>query len=737
MKQVLVKGGKVHLETVPPPAIAPGMALVRVRYSLISSGTESGFVSGGGTAAFALKKARDPLNVEKVKRKLATVGVKGTLDIVRSKLFEFQAPGYSTSGVIVAFGDGVPGFRVGDRVACAGVGYATHAEYNAVPHQLLTPLPDAVDFEAGAFVALGAIAMQGVRRAAPTLGETAVVLGLGLVGQLAAQVARAAGCHVIACDPIESRRVLAAELGAEAVCAPDALAGVVHEWSGGHGADAVLVCAASKDSTIANQAIELCRQRGRVSVIGAVGMHLAREALYLKEIDFSLSCSYGPGRYQPAYEEKGLDYPIGHVRWTEGRNMAEFLRLVAAGTVRVAPLISAIENIDHAAAAYDAVLGGAGDTIAALIRYGVESLPPACGGAGGGKPNPVLQLRAITPPPGSTGIAVIGAGAFARAVHLPNLKRIAGCHLEAVVSRTGSTAKQAGDTFGARYCTTDFNAVLADDTVHTVIIATRHHLHAPQVLAALDAGKHVFVEKPMALTVAECEAICAKASETGLLVSVGYNRRLSRYAHAAKAAVAKMAGPKQVLYRCNAGALPADHWTLDLEVGGGRILGEAVHFFDFCCWLLDGEPVSIVAEAPGTALAADDLTTVMRFADGSLATVMYCTTGALASGKERVDIFGGGGSICIDDFRSVQCHGVAGKSTRTGREDKGHLALLEKFVRAVRGEAKLAVTAAHGLRATRIAVMALAAARDSAQTDQTDGTDGTQAQAHALEGPPP
>ncbi|MBL7644678.1 MAG: bi-domain-containing oxidoreductase [Candidatus Hydrogenedentes bacterium] len=734
MKQVLVKGGRVHLETVPPPAIGLGMALVRVSYSLISSGTESSFVSSGGTAAYALKKAKDPLNIEKVKRKLATVGVKGTLDIVRGKLLEFQAPGYSTSGVIVACGADVPGFRVGDRVACAGVGYACHAEFNAVPHQLLTPLPDGVDFDAGAFVALGAIAMQGVRRAQPTFGETIVVIGLGLVGLLAAQVVRAAGCRVIGCDPVVTRRNLALELGVEAACAPDELEGVVHEWSAGYGADAVIVCAASKDSAIANQAIDLCRPRGRVSVVGAVGMHLEREGLFRKEVDFSLSCSYGPGRYDTAYEENGLDYPIGHVRWTEGRNMAEFLRMVAEGKVRVSSLISRIDSVDDAASAYDAITRGDGDTIAALLRYSISNedrlgvhppFPPVhlrrifdSGGM-----DPVLNLRSINPPAGSIGVAVVGAGAFAQAFHLPNLQRIEGCHLEAVAARTGSSAKQTGERFGARYCTTDIDVILADPKVHAVVIATRHNLHAAQALAALDAGKHVFVEKPMALTVADCEAICAKASETGLLVTVGYNRVSSPHARAAKAALAKVSGPTQVIYRCNAGPRPADHWSLDPEEGGGRILGEAVHFYDFCCWLLNADPVSVIAQAAGIAPDWNDLTTLLRFPDGSLATVIYCTTGSLNSGKERIEIYRGGGSIVIEDYRGVRFDGLPGKSVKPGREDKGQFGLLQNFIRAVRGEEPLEVTAAHGLRATRIALEALASARGTSRTNWTDRTD--------------
>jgi predicted dehydrogenase len=326
-------------------------------------------------------------------------------------------------------------------------------------------------------------------------------------------------------------------------------------------------------------------------------------------------------------------------------------------------------------------------------------------------PDPVLSLRSVDPPAGNIGVAVIGAGAFAQAFHLPNLQRIEGCHLEAVAARTGSSAKQTGERFRARYCTTDLDAILADPKVHAVVVATRHNLHAAQTLAALDAGKHVFVEKPMAMTLADCEAICTKAADKGLLVSVGYNRTFSPHARAAKAALAKVSGPMQVLYRCNAGPRPADHWSLDPQEGGGRILGEAVHFFDFCCWLLDADPVSISAQAAGIALDWNDLTTLLRFPDGSLATVIYCTTGSLNSGKERIEIYGGGGSIVIEDFRGLRFDGLPGKSVKPGREDKGAFGLLQNFIRAVRGEEPLEVTAAHGLRATRIALEAIASAR--------------------------
>ena len=705
MKQVLVRGGKVQVEEVPPPAVKPGTALVRVRRSVISSGTESGFVSERGTASFVMKKAGDPLNIEKVKRKLAAVGVKGTIDVIKSKLFEFQVPGYSTAGTIVECGQGLAGFRVGDRVACAGVGYASHAEYNVVPQNLLTPIPDGVDFDEAAYVTLGAIAMQGVRQAMPTFGETIVVMGLGLLGQLTMQIVRAAGCRAIGSDPIASKRTLADSLGAEATSAPDALNAVVNEWTGGYGADAAIVCAASKGSEVANAALDLCRHKGRVTVVGAVGMHLARESLYMKELDFRLSCSYGPGRYQPAYEEKGLDYPIGYVRWTEGRNMAEFLRMVAEKKVAVRPLISVVEPVEQAPKAYSAILDKDRETISAVISYGDDEAPAEA---------PVehkLVLKAAKPKKDQVGVAVIGAGGFASAFHLPNLAKMPEARLEAVVDIVGHKAKTAAEKHGARYCTSDYESVLADDDVDAVVVATRHNLHPTIAIAAAEAGKHVFVEKPLAITVSECEEVCEVVEKAGVLLSVGFNRRFSKFSQQAKEILQTWRGPKMILYRCNAAPYAPGQWTADPEEGGGRIVGEAVHFFDLCCWFLDQDPVDIRAERIDadneTISTTDNMSVLLRFQDGSLATVLYCSMGHPALPKEQVEIFGAAEAICIDDYRGIRFGGGGHKDVKQSEEHKGQYELLENWIKAIRGEAELSVSARHGLRATRIAQEAM------------------------------
>lgn len=712
MKQVFVKSGKAVVEEVPVPLPAPGMALVRVVASLISSGTESGFFSEGGALGYLLKKASDPRNVEKVKRKLATVGFKGTLDIVRNKVLEPQAPGYSSAGVIIELGPDTPFFHVGDRVACSGVGYACHAEYNAVPHPLLTPIPDPLSFEEAAFVSLGAIALQGVRRAQPTLGETFVVIGLGLIGQLVVQILRAGGCHVIGCDVVPSRRELAKELGADVVGMPDQLEGIVQEETAGYGADGVLICAASKESGITNHALRLCRSRGRVVIIGAVGMHLERESMYANELDFLMSCSYGPGRYNPLYEERGLDYPIGYVRWTQGRNMSEFLRMASEKKVCLTPLITVREPVERAESAYDMVLRG-GQTIAAILQYGAatQSLEQQ-------RMVRRLNLSDMPKTKADISIAIIGAGAIATGHHLPNLKRIPGCSVRAIATRSGIKAKQLAKQHGTAYCTTDYREVLADDGVDAVVIATRHHIHKEIALAAIEAGKHVFVEKPLALTADECEEICTAAMQRGVLLTVGFNRRFAPLAIEAKQLLKQAAGSVTLLYRCNAGTLPANHWVFDPIEGGGRIRGEAVHFFDFARWLLEDDPVDIQAVTLRSEIQAyenDSVSVLLRFRNGSQATIVYCGMGSSAMPKERIEIFRGGISLLIDDFKTLSIYDRKCKTVSHRYVNKGLYELMAHFVAALQGKEVLSVTGEDGRWATFIAEEALRKAEGAAK----------------------
>jgi predicted dehydrogenase/threonine dehydrogenase-like Zn-dependent dehydrogenase len=734
MKQVVIKAGKVWVEEVPVPTIEAGMVLVRVLRSAISSGTESSMVSGGGALSLAMKHLKNPLSVEKLKRKFATVGMKATAELVRTKLADPATPGYSSAGIIVEVGAGVPGFKVGDRVACAGVGYACHAEYNLVPHQLVTPIPDGLDYDNAAFVAIGAIAMQGVRRAEPMLGETVVVLGLGLVGQITAGLLRLNGCHVIGYDPVRGSNAPFSEMG-HFTDSAEQLAAFARETTAGYGVDAVVICAGTPSSEVVNSAFDLCRQKGRVVIVGAVGMDLNREAMYRKELDLRISCSYGPGRYSSEYEEKGFDYPIGYVRWTEGRNMAEYLRLMSVQgdggggpflhPLRLSPTVFPVEDAERA---YTEIAEG--KTFAAALRYADvgetenedTALATLMAELRGKKYLRIAGHGSNSHPAKEVGVALIGAGAFATSVQLPILAKMPGVRIAAIATRNGVKAKFIADRYKAAACTTEYRQVLDDPSVDAVLISTRHNLHAQITLDAIAAGKHVLVEKPMALTVEDCQRICDAARQAQVLVSVGFNRRLAPLALKLTNGFPTNAPiPRTILYRCNAGPLPADHWTLDPEVGGGRILGEAVHFFDFVRHLamsgtaLDGitnsntgRLVSVYAESGSRE---EELTTILRFSDGSVATVLYSVSGSPKYGKERIEVFSGGSLAVLEDFLSLEIKDGPGAGQWKSRQDKGHAALLENFIQAVQGKAALQVTAEDGLEATRIAVAALQAAR--------------------------
>lgn len=704
MKQVAVTGGKISVVEVPPPVPGPGMALVQTSFSLISSGTESAFVSSGGAAGLAVKKALNPVIREKLKNRLATTGIRNTCELVWDKLFDAQAPGYSCSGIILETGPDLPHFRPGDRVACSGVGYACHSEQNVVPYQLLTPVPEGVDLEDAAFVSLGAIACQGVRRTTPSFGEVFIVSGLGLVGLLTLQVLKAAGCRVIASDPIPFRRELAATLGADVTAAPEELAHLAFEHSAGYGVDGALICAATKDSTVVNEALRACRQKGRVIVVGAVGMNLEREALYLKELDFGLSCSYGPGRYQPLYEEGGLDYPIGQVRWTQGRNMTAFLQMIQAGQIQVKPLVQVRRSIDAAAEAYEAIQEDK-EVIAALLDYPVADKVA--------DPSPlkrIYTLQTVTKKKDETAVSVLGAGSFASAVLLPALSQLSGCRVHSLACASGLHAQKWAKRFQAAAYSTDYRELLRDPSVDAVFIATRHHLHKSMALDAIAAGKHVFVEKPLALTTADCEEICEAAEKQGVLLSVGFNRRFAPLSLEAKRLFSKGSSPEQLLYRCNAGALPADHWALDPLQGGGRILGEAVHFFDYACWLFEDSPALIQSEClrpQQENRPVDSLSVMIRFSKGAVATILYTGTGSSLLEKEYIEIHGQGKSLVINDFKQLTPYGLGGKAIKNRRIDKGHSSLISHFIRAVQGREPLSVSGEAGRLATWIAEKAL------------------------------
>jgi predicted dehydrogenase/threonine dehydrogenase-like Zn-dependent dehydrogenase len=707
VKQVCLADGEIRVVDVPAPVAGDRMVLVRTSHSLISTGTELASAgTSGGALALVRHALANPELVRKVWDRVGSIGVKQTAELVRSRQHAMLPLGYSASGEVLEAGPGVSHIRAGDRVACAGAGYANHAEVLAVPANLVAVVPHGVSLEDAAFATLGAIGLHGVRRAEPTLGEQFVVLGLGLIGQLVAQFLRVHGARVFGVDLRDERIATAVRQGMEDGVSPAArrLTDAVTEWTCGAGADGVVVCASSGNTALLNEAFDLCRRKGRVVLVGDVPIRIARDRIYRKEIDFRISTSYGPGRYDPAYEEQGRDYPLPYVRWTEGRNLAEVLRLIATGGVSVQALQPAVYPIDEAAVAYERLRAPVAP-LAVLLRY---APPPAV------EQQRVVELRArASRGSGDVVLGVIGAGTFFRAVHLPNLTRHGGFFVKTIATRSGLASREFALRGNIPRAATGADEVLGDPEVEAVLIATRHDQHASLALAAIAAGKHVFVEKPLALTSADAMAVRDAAAAAGVLVAVGFNRRFSPLAIKAREAAQLVRGGRTVVYRVNAGPLPPDHWLLDPQQGGGRIRGEGVHFFDWVRWVIGSEVSRVTASRPGAGQALDlhSLTATFEFRDGSVAVVIYSGEGAGASGKERIEIYGGNQTVLLQDFQALDIYaGGSHVSDRRKRVEKGHFEILDNFHKAVRGTAALGVTAEDGLQATWMAERSLAAA---------------------------
>lgn len=669
----------VAVEDVPAPQLRAGHVLVRTAFSCISPGTE---LSGAARASEPLwrQALRDPAKAIDKAAGLVGDGLAGAGRRLHERNARLRPTGYSASGVVVAVGTGVGDLAAGDRVACSGAGYANHADMLVVPRNLVARVPDGVPLEEAAVVTLGAIALHGVRRAEPTLGETFVVVGLGAVGQLTAQLLRLNGCRVLVSD-LDPRRVeLATSLGATAVDA-----GAVRLRTGGIGADGVIVTAASTSDEIVSQALRMCRPKGRVVLVGDVGLNLRREDLYADELELRMSTSTGPGRYDPTYEEEGVDYPIGYVRWTENRNMQAVLELLAGAQLDVGPLLSGPWDITDAAGAF-ASLNADPKPILVLLR--------ATGGAG--TPATVTATAAPAPARVVAGrpirIAVVGVGSFARAVHLPNLASLTDDYeIHTVVAQRGTTALEAQRVFGARRAVTDVDEALADGEVDAVLVATRHDLHAGITLRALDAGKHVLVEKPPAVDadqVAQLRAWFGSHPEPPVLLT-GYNRRFSPLALQLHGWLARRSAPAMLDYQMNAGFVPASHWVHGPE-GGGRNVGEACHVYDLFRFLLDAAPSSVTATPlhprNGSYRADDNFVATLGFADGSVAVLTYTALGAPEHPKERLTVHSDGRTAVLDDYRALDLGGTSSPVTLR-RPDKGHRAELQAFADAVRGQA--------------------------------------------------
>ncbi|WP_328940671.1 bi-domain-containing oxidoreductase [Streptomyces sp. NBC_00250] len=686
MKQVVqnYKTGELAVLDVPVPGCKPGGVLVRTSYSLISTGTELMKVSEAGMSMLGKARSR-PDQVAKVMQSVATNGIPATYQKVMGKLDSYTPLGYSLCGVVEQVGPGVDDVKVGDLVACAGNEHALHAELNWVPKNLYAKVPDGLAPRHAAFGTVGSIAMQGVRQGEPQLGEVALVIGLGLIGQLVVQLLAAAGVRVVGADPDPARCELAERLGAVACGDPasTAVEAAVAELTDGHGVDQVYLAAGGGSNQPVELAARLCRDRGRVVDIGKCRLDLPWNAYYEKELDVRFSRSYGPGRYDPAYELEGRDYPIGYVRWTERRNLACFLDLMARGRVDVEPLVSHVADFDDAVDTYRRLKDGDLKAVAVLFRYPEEKAEA---------PAPTVAVPAVRrggaaparPVKSPVRLAFVGAGNYATSMLLPHLAKREGVELSTVVTTTALSAANAQRKFGFAEATTDLDAVLGDTSVDAVFVVTRHSSHAELTRKALLAGKTVFVEKPLALSEDELAGVLAAVEESGNdRLQVGFNRRFAPLLQQATGQFGVRTGPANLRYLVNAGRLQHGSWYLQQGTEGSRFAGEGGHFIDTASRLLGADPVSVYAVATS---GNDDLQVVLRYPDGSTATISYVTTGPSSFPKETLDLVADGKVLRLDDFVRASVYGSKRwvSSRLPQARDKGQNAELAAFVKAVR-----------------------------------------------------
>jgi predicted dehydrogenase/threonine dehydrogenase-like Zn-dependent dehydrogenase len=689
MKQVLqnLKTGETQVMDVPAPICNPLCLLISTRCSLISAGTERTLVEFGQANLLAKAKAQ-PERVREVLAKIKTDGLMPTLETVFARLDQPLPLGYCNAGEVMEVGEGVTGFRVGDRVISNG----PHAEIVCVPKNLCARIPPGVGDDEAAFTVLAAVGLQGVRLAAPTLGENVVVTGLGLIGLLTVQMLVANGCRVLGIDFDPHRLALARQFGAKTVDLSSGSEPVIAAmaFADGRGVDAVVITASTKSNEPVHQAAQMCRKRGRIVLVGVAGLELVRHDFYEKELSFQVSCSYGPGRYDDAYEQKGNDYPFGLVRWTEQRNFEAVLEMMEAGKLKVEPLISGRMSIAQAPDAYRRLTGD--HTVLGLLLTSLkEGRDPGRVVAGGnsnarwGNQSRRVLSAIRRPQSSSPAIGVIGAGNFASLIMLPALKKTAAL-FKTIASGNDPSAAVAARKFGFQNATSDYRTILTDQEISAVFIATRHDIHARIVVEALNAGKHIFVEKPLALTRAELAEVRSAYQESiHPQLLVGYNRRFSPLAVKMHTLLAGRSQPLSLVYTINAGAIPSDHWTQNPMVGGGRIIGEGCHFIDFLRFLV-GQPLTgiearMMGRAPGIGISEDKMMIILEFADGSLGTVLYLANGSKQYPKEQVKVFSQGRVLVLDNFKALRGYGWSKfRKTKQWRQDKGHTAEIAAFV---------------------------------------------------------
>lgn len=712
MKQLLqnMKTGETHIADVPVPRPSQGTALVRTVASLVSTGTERMVIEFAKQGLLGKAKSRPDL-VRDVLNKARQEGLLTTIEAAMNKLDQPMALGYSSAGTIVQTGPGLSGFRAGNRVACAGGGYAVHAEFAAVPQNLMAHIPDDVSFEQAAFTTIGAVAMQGFRLADVQVGAQIAVIGLGLLGLLTVGIASAAGCQVLGIDLDPERVALASQMGAHvAVPRSDAVEATL-AFSHGRGVDAVLICADSTSNDPLELAGEIARDRAKVVAVGAISLEVPRKSFYEKELDLVVSRSYGPGRYDKNYEEKALDYPIGYVRWTETRNMEAFLNLLAQGKLDVNPIITHRIPIGEGQKAYELITRKE-PFLGVLLTYEEGGIP---------SDNRIINRMApsVQVKPGDIlALGVLGAGNYARSTFLPVVQKVGGIAPVGIVSASGATAQHAAQRHGFGFATSDAETLLKDPAINLMAILTRHNLHTPQILAAFEAGKHVYCEKPLAINHDQLEEIRAALQlENQPMLMVGFNRRFAPLAAALKSFVQNRQEPLFAHYRVNANRLPEDHWLIDPEIGGGRIIGESCHFIDFLTFLVGENPVEVTTHGlPDQGIYSEDNVVMnFRFPDGSLGVVSYLANGDKAYPKEYVEVFCGGKVAALHDWRKLEMVEKGHRKVKRNllRQDKGHSNAWKALLNALQGRKAPPIPYEQIIGVTLASFAALESLRDS------------------------
>ncbi len=673
MKQVFNKKGEIIIEEIPAPMISDDEILVQVYYSCISTGTELSNLKSSSRSLY--RKVLDkPQNITKVLKWIKEKGITQTISRVKTKIENRNPLGYSASGIVLEVGKNIKRFKFGDRVACAGAGIANHAEFIDVPENLTVNVPEDLSLHLASTITLGGIALQGVRRCNPVLGELIVVAGLGILGQLTVQFLKLTGCRVIAIDIQQERIKKAISLGADYGFNPkdsDIVEEIIN-ITGGHGADSVIITACSKDSTLIKQSMEMCRKKGKIVIVGDIGLNLDREQFYVKELDLLISTSYGPGRYDEKYELKGMEYPYAYIRWTENRNMQEYIKLLSEKRINAEPLISKIYPIEKAGDAFEDIKSGTQKPLISILEYSKDT-----------KPERKILFNKKVIKEGKIKVGIIGTGQFTQEVHLPNLEKLNNIYdIHALCSKTGANIDLLGKKYGSYIITTDYREILKDKDIDMVIISTRHNLHAKIAIEAAKAGKAIYLEKPMALDNNDLSNLVGVLKDNQVPFTVGFNRRFSPLAIKIKEVIKKRIEPLIINYRFNAGFIPLDHWV-HTEEGGGRNIGEACHIYDLFNFFIEDEVLLINAYSidPKTDkyCSSDNFIANFKYKDGSVCNLIYTSLGNKDVPKEQMDIYFDGKTIFLDDYRELKIFDLNKKSFIKEGQDKGQYNELKSF----------------------------------------------------------